>query len=344
MNPGPNPYPCPCPNQVLPEVHTKLSYLDAKCGFITCAKASNAADEQLGFDDYVMALALCGHMKYEEVEGMSLAQRVAGVCANLLGEKDEQAVISEAIVPKIERFDPSKAKAEEAMLSEEDHKSFLTFWARMDLSHVHGFPLWEQQVFLTLHKSFHEVKAVFRQYSRTGFSLQQTELVNLALDCGLVTSTFPMARVQGVFTRADQTDDGKHGDNALELHEFMEALVQLSFSRANPRHGEAGREHEAAQPLPGCLEAMLQKNLMKKAKRDGLAKVRVMVGKDPAVLKLLEKQGSRLRHEFEASCRRAAGFKRRPPCLRTAPHRPRVASASVPGPPQVMRFSHFFGH
>ena len=124
----------------------------------------------------------------------------------------------------------------------------------------------------------------------------------------------------------------------------MEALVQLSFSRANPRHGEAGREHEAAQPLPGCLEAMLQKNLMKKAKRDGLAKVRVMVGKDPAVLKLLEKQGPRLRHEFEASCRRAAGFKRRPASLRTAPHRPRVASASVPGPPQVMRFSHFCRH
>jgi hypothetical protein len=252
----------------------------------------------------------------------------------------------------VERFD-FRAWAIAASEISEDRAEFLETWAKMDLAHVFGWPLWEKAVFHLLHRSFGDVRSIFSHYAKSGSAgasalagstLQQTELVNLALDCCLATEGFPMARVQGVFTRADQAEDGKAGDNALELHEFMEALVQLSFSRANPRHGEAGREHEAAQPLPGCLEAMLQKNLMKKAKRDGLAKVRVMVGKDPAVLKLLEKQGPRLRHEFEASCRRAAGFKRRPASLRTAPHRPRVASASVPGPPQLMRFSHFCRH
>jgi hypothetical protein len=39
-----------------------------------------------------MALALCGHVKYEEVEQMSLAQRVAGIVANFLGEQDEEEV------------------------------------------------------------------------------------------------------------------------------------------------------------------------------------------------------------------------------------------------------------
>ena len=38
-------------------------------------------------------------------------------------------------------------------------------------------------------------------------TMQQTELVDLAIDCGLTGEGFPMARVQNVFERADQVDD-----------------------------------------------------------------------------------------------------------------------------------------
>ena len=95
-----------------------------------------------------------------------------------------------------------------------------------------------------------------------------------------------MARVQRIFSarRTERTDGGKPGkvhgkvaraaepaDGALELHEFLEAVVQLSFSRANPRCGEAGHENDApAHPLPGCLEQMLHKNLMPIAARERL--------------------------------------------------------------------------
>ena len=48
----------------------------------------------------------------------------------------------------------------------------------------------------------------------------------------------------------------------------------LAFHRANPKFGEAGHEHEASTPLPGCLESLLSKQLLKKAKRDTLAKVK----------------------------------------------------------------------
>ena len=61
--------------------------MDAKRAFEISQDGSGGDDDEtLSFDEYIMALVLCGHMKYEEVEGMSLAQRVAGVCANLLGE------------------------------------------------------------------------------------------------------------------------------------------------------------------------------------------------------------------------------------------------------------------
>ena len=141
--------------------------------------------------------------------------------------------------------------------------------------------------------SYTQVRAIFKQYSKSGGPLTerdgprplavilQAELHALARDVCLATESFPMARVQSVFSaqRTDRADGGEGGqlakaaepaDGALELHEFLEALVRLSFSRANPWFGEAGHERDAPNPLPECLEQMLQKNLMPTATRERL--------------------------------------------------------------------------
>jgi hypothetical protein len=184
-------------------------------------------------------------------------------------------------------------------------------WARMDLSHLFGFPLWEKAVFSLLHRNFPELQTIFSAYSvgKTGSgstaameTMEQTELVNLAIDCGLATDAFPMSRVQGVFTRADLKDDGKLGDGALELHEFLEALVQLSFSRANPNFGEAGHDQKRGMTvlaLPDCLEQMLHKNVLQKAKTDTLGKVKKMAAKEPSVLASLKSLRPKLRTRFK---------------------------------------------
>jgi hypothetical protein len=282
---------------LLPEVHSSLSHLDAKRAFAISQDGGDIINsaQTVSFDEYVTALVLCGHMKYEEVEGMTLAQRVAGVVANLLGEKSEEQVITEAVAPRVERFDLAEAKAEDGLLSPDDHHRFLQAWSRMDLSHVHGFPLWEKAVFHTLHSSFSGIRSLFNQYAKhsggavASKSLQQTELVNMALDCCIATAAFPMPRVQAAFTLADLKADGKIGDGALELHEFLEALVQLAFSRANPRFGEVGHERVApAHPLPACLEQMLTQKLLQGAKRSGLAAVKGEMLADPEVLALFK--------------------------------------------------------
>ena len=107
----------------------------------------------MSFDEYVMALVLCGHMKYEEVEGMSLAQRVAGIFANLLGEKSEEQVITEVVVARVERFDAWSTAREEGVPD-----AFVELWQRMNLSGIYGFPLWERPVFFTLLRSLSEVR------------------------------------------------------------------------------------------------------------------------------------------------------------------------------------------
>ena len=210
---------------------------------------------------------------------------------------------------KLERHDPFKAFPPTG-LTPKQHRYFLDeVWAKMDLGHLYGFPLWEKAVFTLLHRSFPELHSTFVTYSKRDDSgsataletMQQTELVDLALDCGLATAAFPMARVQLVFARADLVDAGKAGDHgmALELHEFLEAVVQLSFSRANPRCGEAGHENDApAHPLPGCLEQMLTQNLLRKAKQDALVKIKKMASKEPAVLAVLRPLRPRLRKRF----------------------------------------------
>ena len=69
----------------VPEVHSNLSQLDIKGAFVTAQQGEGAKD-LIDAGEFPYILGLCGHIKYEEVEQMSLAQRVAGVYANYLQE------------------------------------------------------------------------------------------------------------------------------------------------------------------------------------------------------------------------------------------------------------------
>ncbi|KOO22536.1 hypothetical protein Ctob_006009 [Chrysochromulina tobinii] len=289
----------------LPRRHSNLSWLDAKGAFVTCQSADDADDDaqMMTFDEFVVCLGLCGHIKYEEITEMSLPQRVDGIIANYLGEKDEHAVITEAVAPPMERFTPPS-------LSSGVDSRWLATWQKMDLSHVFGFPAWEKEVYGLLEGSIKELRSIFTQYSKVGTAgsssahaaetMQQSELINLALDCGIASEAFPMARVIGIFEHADQEDAlgmsmpkpakgekraKKAGDGNLELHEFLTVVVMLAFQRANPRFGEVGYTDAAAvaNPLPGCLEALLRKSLLQSAKRDGVASVKAAINDDPDV-------------------------------------------------------------
>ena len=136
---------------LLPEVHTSLSALDVKGAFVACQGAEHGEEgaPTIDFEAFLVCLALCGHVKYEEVEQMSLAQRVSGIVANFLGEKDEQQVLTEVLAPRVERFDCTGVTPP-AGLEPESHELFMRCWHRMDLSHVFGFPLWEKAVFRLL--------------------------------------------------------------------------------------------------------------------------------------------------------------------------------------------------
>ena len=302
---------------VPPPVHSNLSWLDAKGAFLSCQErdAKSADNSTIDLQEFGVCLALCGQIKYEEVEQMSLAQRVEGILANYFGEKDEQQVITEAAVPKVERL---SVESVQPMLGQDpdEHKKFVSTWGKMDLGHVYGFPLWEKEVFQLLHSSDAELLSIFTHYAKSGtagsssatlaMTMQQTELVDLALDVGLATQAFPMVRVQNIFERADQNDDKrKAADNGLAYHEFLEAVVMLAFHRANPKFGQVGFERAAEAPLPDCLEQLLTKQLLKRAKQDTLSKTKKMVEKELDVQLAIRPFKHKLMEEVRRSPSRA---------------------------------------
>eukprot|EP00966_Prymnesium_polylepis_P332883 7388354-Prymnesium_polylepis.1 len=232
--------------------------------------------------------------------------------ANFLGQKDEHQVITAAIAPRIERFNPEGIKPLQGQEISE-HAKFMEAWSKVNLAQVFGFPLWEKEVFLLLQRTFGDLHSIFIHYAKSGTAgsgsaqssetLQQTELVNLSLDVGLATEAFPMARVQQVFERADQPVNRKDKNNALDVSEFLECVVMLSFHRTNPNFGEVGNERTAEYPLPNCLEQLLYKNLLKKAKKDVLAKVKRDLMKDSDVQSLLAQYKPKLRIHYEENAK-----------------------------------------
>jgi hypothetical protein len=177
---------------------------------------------------FVTVLALCGTNKYAGVtdakgQPMALAAMVDGMFANYLGEADEAQVV-QSLFPPPPRFDPAVATAPGKPAPP---PSFMAAWKQMNLSHLFGFPTWEAGVFGVLESNFAELNSIFSQYAKSGtagssnmtslMTIQQTEFTTFALDTGLMTDDFSTARINNIFTRADQVDDKKKATKVKTL-------------------------------------------------------------------------------------------------------------------------------
>ena len=106
-----------------------------------------------------------------------------------------------------------------------------------------------------------------------------------------------MARVAEIFASTDrESREISGGDLAIELHEFLEALVSLSFHRANPKlGGPRGKAHTPTVTLPDCLQALLGRNVLRMDRRELLAKASVQLQKDTELQELLAARSRRTR-------------------------------------------------
>ena len=102
----------------------------------------------------------------------------------------------------------------------------------------------------------------------------------------------------------------------LELHEFLTMLVRISFFRANPQYGmrkgderkrlkNVGANEASAHkfgdevPLPGCLRELLDKHVLKNAKKDSLAGVKTEIETSAEIQEVFKKYNKQLRKEWK---------------------------------------------
>ena len=76
----------------------------------------------------------------------------------------------------------------------------------------------------------------------------------------------------------------------------------LAFQKANPKFGEVGHNTSASvpAPLPGCLDTLLNKHILKKAKTDTLAKTLKRIEKEPEVQAVVRARTPDLNKVFKA--------------------------------------------
>ena len=286
-----------------PEVRFK------KGTFVTAQKdnGSGKARASIDFEEFVVCLALCGHVKYERVEGMSLAARVSAIMENYLGQKDELTVVSAAVVKKVERFNASSASPLPGQALAQ-HSLFIETWKALDLSKVVGFPAWEKSVFDLFQPIFADVSGIFYKYAMSidgpvaasaslSETMQENELASLVRDTGLATEAFPIGRIHTLYKSVATNDQ-------LTLPGFVNLLLLIAVHRANPKFGTVGKADASSisSPLPGCLDSILKKNILKSKKQEKQAAVKKEV-KTLDTGKLFKASRDKLKKGFDDACK-----------------------------------------
>ena len=281
-----------------------------------------AQSSTLDYDEYTRLIAFSGLMMFRNIERMPPEEKVEAFASCLTAMRPGGAgqpcipapildyrdyvirerldeVVKFSLSKGLKRFNPDTELVTDDEKAVGEVADWTPTWKKMDLSDVHGWPLWEKEVYLILGAAFDEIASIFAYYAKSGgvgtsaasaFMLQQAEVTNFALDCELATKDFMMTRIHMLMEQSDQTDavvvkrnrfkgdeattdaQRKGGDNALELFEFLELIVRVCFQRANPKYGTVGNR-EAKFPLPGILEKTLKENILPKAKRDVLREI-----------------------------------------------------------------------
>ena len=131
----------------------------------------------------------------------------------------------------------------------------------------------------------------------------------------------PLARVQSLFkdvanafaatkTTGGTASSGQGGGSGvysegIHMPGFLVLLFLMSLNRANPKLGRVGESGESAvdNPIPDCFKSMLEKNVLKKAKRNKMSTLKnELLASDH--VKLFAQARPALEKEFGAACKK----------------------------------------
>ena len=291
----------------------RLSVPQAKAAFANSQNDSVDSVDAItcDFDELCEAIARCGVDKYRNVKAISKAEAVRGMVQNILGDADEDAVITRATYVFCERFDAATRSSPGPSMSGDEHVEYLGVWSQLQLSSLYGFPTWEKEVHDALLAAYAELKSIFRAYAAgsldgSATDMDMEEFHDFCIECDLPTQEYTFDTMQLHYSEANAGS----GDKVLVLHEFLTMLVRIAFYRANPRsglinvqrtegHAALGAAEVEVVALPGCLTALLKEKVMPLARRDNAAEFKTTTLVAPDVAAILEAERPRLSEWWE---------------------------------------------
>ena len=132
---------------------------------------------------------------------------------------------------------------------------------------------------------------------RSSSSAKTYELASLVRDTGLATEAFPIGRIHTLYKSVATNDQ-------LTLPGFVNLLLLIAVHRANPKFGTVGKADASSisSPLPGCLDSILKKNILKSKKQEKQAAVKKEV-KTLDTGKLFKASRDKLKKGFDDACK-----------------------------------------
>jgi len=290
----------------------KAAFMDSQSGDKLAVGQADVLDDTatLDFEEFQECIARCAIAKYRAVKAMKPGACVTGFIANLTNELTTEQVMQDATYIKAERFDV-KTASNIAGQPDELFKRLLATWGRLDLQGLHGFPVWEGEVFQIVQQQYGLLSNAFKAYSKgLGDSANESQTMDMdefkdfVVDCGLETERYKFAQMGIQFARANSSGKGAAGpaaDAELMLHEFIAMIVRIAFWRVNPGFGaeNKGREeamsHSDFTPVPNALRIAMNQHIVPNAQTgEDAAKFKTTVMREAAVQEALEEGKDKL--------------------------------------------------
>ena len=162
-----------------------------------CFPPTQVEDVSLDFEELLECIARCGVDKYRSIDQINLGGKVSAMIQNLLGDANEEQVITAATYIKAERFKPTGGEAE-----------VLAIWDKLKLDTLPGFPLWEKAVFDVIADKYTMLASIFRAYSANSLvgsatEMDMEEFHDFVVEANLITDAYGFDTMTGQFTKAN---------------------------------------------------------------------------------------------------------------------------------------------
>lgn len=248
------------------EFKCRLSEAQARAAFVDSMREQGRGVEGgLDFEEIVECIARCGVDKYRAVGSyIDAPAAISGFIANMLGDANEEQVITRYTYIFADRFDASGCAEEEPF-----HEDWLETWSHVQLSTLHLFPTWEEEVHDLLKAHFGPLKSIFRAYAAgTALGIEETamemdEFHDFVTDADLLSEEYSFEAISSQFTKAVE---GAR-DEMMELSEFLTMVVRVAFYRAE-LHQRISSAQQDRTTLPSSLEAILLQHIFPNCRRD----------------------------------------------------------------------------